>query len=104
MDLGIGVWAGGNGSLRILYAIYPALADAVGAGGIRRIEPAGPADFSGHHVERMAIRDHTPRGTGNADAGGARCAGLPAAHPARISAGAGLRWFVHGGVDAAGGF
>src|SRR6266581_1086844 len=55
MDLGIG--------FRTLYAIYPTLADPVGKCGIRRIEPAGLADFSGRNVERMAVHDYIPRGT-----------------------------------------
>src|SRR6266849_6131414 len=64
MDLGAGIWTGGDGSLRTLYGIYPALAAAIGAGGIRRIESAGAADFSGCNVERMAIHDDIPRGAG----------------------------------------
>src|SRR6266480_5728912 len=49
MDLGRGFRTGGDGSLRTLYGIYPALAAATGTSGIRRIEPAGPANFSGRN-------------------------------------------------------
>src|SRR5882762_7000262 len=61
MDLGIGFRPGGDGSLRTLYGIYPALADAIGTGRLRRIKFARTADFSGRNVERMAIRDDTPQ-------------------------------------------
>src|SRR5260370_31161440 len=91
MDLGIGFRAGRYGSLRTLYGIYTALAAAIGASGIRRIESGGLADFSGHHVERMAIHDDVPRGTGHGDAGGTVRHVLPAAEPARVRACAGLR-------------
>src|SRR5258708_10120742 len=70
VDLGLGVWPGGDGRLRTLYDIYPAVAAAAGTSRIRRIEPAGLADFSGRNVERMAIHDDTPRGAGDDDAGG----------------------------------
>src|SRR6267143_3557723 len=95
MDLGNGFRTGGDGSLRAVYRIYPALASAIGKRGIRRLEPAGPADFPGHHVERMAIHDDTPRGAGDGDAGGTGSDALPAADPARFGAGAGLRGVLH---------
>src|SRR3989440_11014496 len=95
MDLGSGFRTGGDGSLRALYGIYPALAAATGTSGIRRVEPAGPADFSGRNVERMAIHDDTPRGAGDGDAGGTGSNVLPAADPARFGAGAGLRGVLH---------
>src|SRR5712692_3420425 len=69
MDLGARVWAGSDGSLRVLYGVYRALAAATGSGGIRGHEPAWPSDFSGHNVEGMAIHDDTPRGAGDGDAG-----------------------------------
>src|SRR5258706_285755 len=103
MDLGNGFRAGGDGSLRAVYRIYPALADGTGKSGIRRVEPAGAADFSGHHVERMAIHDDTPRGAGDGDAGGTWRDGLPAAEPARVRAGAGLSRGLHGAGDSAAG-
>src|ERR1700674_4987578 len=96
MDLGSGFRTGGNGGLRTLYGVYLSLATATGTSGIRRIEPAGPAHFSGRNVERMAIRDDTPRGTGDGDAGRAGSYVLPAADPARFGAGAGLRGVLHG--------
>src|SRR6266702_396449 len=95
MDLGIGIWTGGHGSLRALFGIYSTLAAAIGKSGIRRIEPAGAADFSGRNVERMAIHGDTPRGTGDGDAGGIGSNILPPADPARFGAGAGLRGIVH---------
>src|SRR5258708_20766891 len=104
MDLGSGFRAGGDGSLRTLYGIYPALAAATGTSGIRGLEPAGPADFSGRNVERMAIHDHTPRGAGDGDAGGTGSNVLPAADPARFGAGAGFRGVVHDASTAHGGF
>src|SRR5260370_30618154 len=64
VDLGIGFRTSGDGSLRTLYGIYPAVAATTGAGGIRGLEPAGPADFSGCNVERMAIHNDTSRGAG----------------------------------------
>src|SRR5205823_7356500 len=103
MDLGSGFRTGGDGSLRTLYGIYPALAAATGTSGIRWVEPAGPADFSGRNLERMAIHDHAPRSAGDGDAGGIGGDVLPAANPARFGAGAGLRGAVHGAGDAAGG-
>src|SRR6266851_5328854 len=104
MDLGSGFRAGGDGSLRTLYGIYPALAAATGTSGIRGLEPAGPADFSGRNVERMAIHDHTPRGAGDGDAGGTGSNVLPAAEPAWLRAGAGFRGVVHDASTAHGGF
>src|SRR5579864_58909 len=59
MDLGPGFWIGGNGRVCALYRIRSALAAAIGAGGIRRIEPAEPADFSGRLLERMAVHADT---------------------------------------------
>src|SRR6267143_6829043 len=47
MDLGLGVWIGGDGRLRALYGIRPALDATVGASGIRRVKSAGAADLSG---------------------------------------------------------
>src|SRR5881296_2828419 len=102
MDLGTGFRAGSNGSLRALYGICPALGAATGASGIRGVEPAEPADLSGRDVERMAIHDHTPRGAGDGDAGGAGSDVLSPADPARFGAGAGLRRIVHGAGDATG--
>src|SRR5713226_1348580 len=102
MDLGSGFWTGSDGRVRVLYGVYRALAEATGNGGIRGHEPAGVADFSGHHVERMAIHDHAPRSAGDGDAGGIGSNVLPAANPARFGAGAGLRGVVHGAGDAAG--
>src|SRR5258708_30884736 len=72
MVLGTGFRTGGHGSLRTLYTIYPALADPIGKCGIRRIQPAGLADFSGRNVERMAVHDYIPRGTGDGNAGGTK--------------------------------
>src|SRR5260370_28806998 len=91
MDLGSGFRTGGDRSLRALYGIYLPLAAATGKSGIRRIEPAGLADFSGRNVERMAIHDHTPRGAGDGDAGGTGGDVLSAAHPGRVRAFAWLR-------------
>src|SRR5229473_3050185 len=65
MDLGTGVWTGGNGSLCALYGVYPALANGTRKSRIRRVEPAGAADFSGRNMERMAVHDYIPRGTGD---------------------------------------
>src|SRR5215467_8228314 len=59
MDLGPGVWIGSNGDIRAVYGIRSALAAAIGAGRIRRIEPAQPADFSGRLLERMAVHADT---------------------------------------------
>src|SRR5712692_2268266 len=95
VDLGIGFRTGGDGSLRALYGIYPAVAAATGTSGIRGVKPAGPADFSGRNVERMAIHDDTPRGAGDGNAGGTGSNALPAADPARFGAGAGLRGVLH---------
>src|SRR5437588_3069767 len=103
MDLGIGFRTGGDGSLRTLYHLYPALAASAGASGIRRVEPAGLADFSGCNVERMAIHDDTPRGAGDGDARGAGSNVVPAADPARFGAGAGLRGVLHRAGAANGG-
>src|SRR5258708_33700963 len=97
MDLGRGVWHGGNRRLRALYGIYPALADGIGKSGIRRIEPAGAADFSGCDVERMAIRDDTFRSAGDGDAGGAGGGGFSPADSGGVGAGGG------GGGDCGGG-
>src|ERR1700674_2233084 len=104
MDLGSGFRTGGDGSLRTLYGVYPALAAAAGTSGIRRVEPAGSADFSGRNVERMAIHDDTPRGAGDGDARGTGSNVLPAADPARFGAGAGLRGVLHRAGAADGGF
>src|SRR4029077_10192061 len=104
MDLGPGVWAGGNRRLRTLYGIYPTLAAATGASRIRRLEPAGAADFPGDNVERMAIGDDTSRGAGNAYPGGTGRDGFPAANPAGIGVGAGVRGVLHGAGDAIGSF
>src|SRR2546421_4681512 len=95
MDLGSGFRTGGDGSLRALYGIYPALATANGTSGIRRVEPVGPADFLRRHVERVAIHDDTPRGAGGGDARRTGENVLPAADPARFGAGAGLRGVLH---------
>src|SRR5262245_29914281 len=70
IDLGLRIWVGSNGRLRALYELYTALAAAIGASGLRGVEPAGLADFSGRNVERMAVHDHTPRSAGNANPGG----------------------------------
>src|SRR5204862_2964098 len=104
MDLGTGFRAGSNGSLRALYGICPALGAATGASGIRGVEPAEPADLSGRNVERMAIHDHTPRGAGDGDAGGAGSHVLPPADTARFGPGAGLRGIVHRAGNADGSF
>src|SRR5712691_5611025 len=104
VDLGISFRTGGDGNLRTLYGIYPDLAAAIGKRGIRRIEPAGLADFSGRNMERMAIHDDTPRGTGDGDAGGTGSDVLPPPHPARFCAGAGLRGVLHRAGAAVGGF
>src|SRR5436309_15051305 len=102
MDLGPGVRLGSNGALRALYRVCPALATAIGTGGIRRVEPAGLADLSRRLLERMAIHDHTARGAGDADAGGDRRSVLPEANPARLGAGAGAGGILRG-ADVAGG-
>src|SRR5260370_5043230 len=94
MDLGSGFRTGGDGNLRTLYRIYPAVAAAIGTSRIRRIEPAGPADFSGRLLERMAIPDHTPRSAGDGDADGTGSDVLPAPDPARVGAGDGVRRVV----------
>src|SRR5438477_10012726 len=95
LDLGISFRAGGDGSLRALYRICPALGNATGASRIRGVEPAELADLSGRNVERMAIHDHTPRSAGDGDARGTGSNALPAAVPARFGAGAGLRGVLH---------
>src|SRR5437763_5845832 len=100
MDLWISFRAGGNGSLRALYRICRALGNATGASGIRGVEPAELADLSGRNVERMAIHDHTPRGSGDGDAGGTGSDVLPPADTARFGPGAGLRGVVHRTGDA----
>src|SRR5438309_7123802 len=100
MDLGISFRSGGNGGLRTLYGICPALGTATGASGIRGVEPAELADLSGRNVERMAIHDHTPRSAGDGDAGGTGSHVLPPANTARFGAGAGLRRVVHRAGDA----
>src|SRR6266702_3615839 len=100
MDLGTGIWTGGHGSLRALFGIYSTLAAAIGKSGIRRIEPAGAADFSGRNVERMAIRDDTFRSAGDADAGGAGSDVLPPADPAWFGAGDGVGGVIRGGGAA----
>src|SRR5260370_22845988 len=100
MGLGRGVWAGSDGCLRTLYDIYPALAAATGTSGIRRVQPAKPADFSRGLLERMAIRDHTPRGAGDDDPGWIWDGVLPEADPPGFGAGAGLRRILRGAGDA----
>src|SRR5947208_14717265 len=102
MDLGTGFRAGSNGSLRALYGICPALGAATGASRIRGVEPAELADLSGRNVERMAIHDHTPRSTGDGDAGGIGSHVLPTTNTARFGAGAGLRGIVYRAGDADG--
>src|SRR6266403_4718163 len=102
MDLGPGIWVGGDGSLRALYNVRPALARPIGKGGIRRVEPAGLADLSRRLLERMAIHDHTSRGAGNADAGGDRRSVLPEANPPGFGASPDVRGILRG-ADAAGG-
>src|SRR6267143_4168834 len=101
MDLGPGLWLGGNGSLRALYDVRPTLATAIGTSGIRRVEPAGLADLSRRFLERMAIHDHTSRGAGDADAGGDRRSVLPEADPPRFGTGPDVRGVLRG-ADAAG--
>src|SRR5882762_5458220 len=103
MDLGPDIWLGGNGGLRALYNVRATLAAAIGAGGIRRVEPAGFADLSRRLLERMAIHDHTSRGAGDADAGGDRRSVLPEADPPRFGAGDGVRGILHGVRAGAGG-
>src|SRR6266581_3355958 len=95
VDLGSDFRLSGNGSLRTLYDLYPALAASAGTSGIRWFEPAGLVDFSGRNVERMAIHDDTPRGAGDGDARGTGSNALPAADPARFGAGAGFRGVLH---------
>src|SRR5260370_27131681 len=89
MDLGTGVWTGGNGSLCALYGVYPALANGTRKSRIRRGEPAGAADFLGRNVERMAVHDYIPRGTGDGNAGRAKGPGFSSAGPARVGGWAG---------------
>src|SRR6267143_6229030 len=103
MDLGAGVWPGRNRGLRALYLVRPALATAIGTGGIRRVEPAGLADLSRRFLERMAIHDHTSRGAGDADAGGDRRSVLPAANPPRFGAGLDVRGVLRAADAADGG-
>src|SRR5260370_15903459 len=103
MDLGTGVWTGGNGSLCALYGVYPALANGTRKSRIRRVEPAGAADFSGRNVERMAVHDYIPRGTGDGDAGGASSHVLSSAGTARVGAGRGLSGSLRLAGGAAGG-
>src|SRR5882762_8957394 len=103
MDLGPDIWLGGNGGLRALYNVRATLAAAIGAGGIRRVEPAGLADVSRRLLERMAIHDHTSRGAGNANAGGDRRSVLPAANPPRFGAGPDVRGVLRGADAADGG-
>src|SRR5260370_4210802 len=104
MDMGRGRWHGGNGRLRAVCGISPAVAAATGRGGIRRFEPAGAADFSGRDVERMAIRDDTFRSAGDADPGGTGSDVLPPADQAWFGTGDGVGGAVRGAGAAIGGF
>src|SRR2546421_6982567 len=70
MDLGSGFRTGGDGSLRALYGIYPALAAATGTSGVRRGAPAGPAGFLGGNVGKVAIPDERSPGGGDGGGGG----------------------------------
>src|SRR5882724_5123126 len=103
MDLGPGIWTGSDGSLRALYRVRPALARPIGTGGIRRVEPAGPADLSRRLLERMAIHVHTSRGACDGDSGGDRRGVLPEANPPRFGAGAGVGGILRGADAPAGG-
>src|SRR5215472_18433914 len=69
MDLGTGVWIGGNWRLCAVYDIHRTLAGAIARGGLQRDESAGPADFPEPLLERMAIRDHTSGVFGGGDPG-----------------------------------
>src|SRR6266851_8035081 len=58
MDLDASVWPGRNGRVRAVHRLHRALAAAVGAGRIWRLEPFEFADFSRRLLERMATDDH----------------------------------------------
>src|SRR5258708_40340049 len=67
MDLGPGIWLGSNGGLRALYNVRPTLAAAIGAGGIRRVEPAGLGELSRRLLGKKANHEPTFSGAGGAE-------------------------------------
>src|SRR5258706_14495706 len=75
MDLDPGLWSRRDGSLRVVYRIYRAVANAVGTGRFWRLKSFEFADFSRRLLERMAIDDHFVGGAG-AGGGGRLCAGV----------------------------
>ncbi len=89
MDLGRGFRLGGYWRLRALHGTCRALAGAIGASGIRRHEPFELTYFSRRLLERMAIRDHTSRGAGDANCGRIWRGCIPASPAARLGIGAG---------------
>src|SRR5215472_200855 len=103
MDLGPGIWVGSHRRLRPVCGIHRALADTIGAGGIRRNEPAEPADFPELILERMAIDDHTSGNTSHGDAGRTGIDVPAAANPPGLGPGAGVCGIVHGHGDACSG-
>src|SRR5450432_4700943 len=106
MDLGAGVWAGGNGPLCALRGLHRAVARPAGTGRIWKHQHAESVDFSGRVLERVAIGDPSAGGGGNAHTRRLRPGIFPAAAAARVGgASIGADRVLRGGsaADATGG-